>query len=96
MTAPAAYTHALQPMSCSRGSGRLSHSVSSIWWGRDHRLDEKQEILILKVGNGGFTQDDKATPRKTVQVRLKTGEVVKEEPGEPKLKESPSTRSGGR
>ncbi|WP_435017964.1 hypothetical protein TA3x_005587 [Tundrisphaera sp. TA3] len=63
--------------------GNLPHSVSSIWWGSGHHLDDKQEFLTLNVGNGGLAPGDRDIPKKTVRVRLKTGEIIKDGAGEP-------------
>ncbi|WP_165250394.1 hypothetical protein [Paludisphaera soli] len=76
----------------------LPHSVSSIWWGRGHHLDEKQETLILNIGNSlSSSGDDEAAPAKSIRVRLKTGEIVDEQGrAEPATKKAPSSRSKGR
>jgi len=57
---------------------RLTYSVSSIWWGRGHHLDEAQEDLILNLGNA---REEK--PQKVVRVRLRTGEILDDRPKPP-------------
>lgn len=53
----------------------LSHTVSSIWWGRGHALDMKEKVLILNVGKSKL----KPASMKVVRVRLDSGELVEEE-----------------
>jgi hypothetical protein len=64
----------------------LRRSVSSIWWGSGHVLDEKNGCVVLKVTRGeGIGNADKkeAKPPKEVRVRLEDGKVIEEK------KESP-------
>lgn len=58
---------------------RLPRSVSSIYWGGEHRIDDKKRHLVLQVvskWSGDF--EDKPEYRE-LRVDLKTGELVKEE-----------------
>lgn len=55
----------------------LPRSVSSIWWGGKHYLDEKKLHLVLKTvskWNGSF---DDMPEYKDVRVDLRTGELLK-------------------
>jgi TonB family protein len=45
--------------------GTFKHTTSSIWWGEDHFIDDKKEILHLKAGDKGRARE--------VTIDLKTG-----------------------
>lgn len=51
-------------------------SVSSIWWGGKHYIDEKRARLVLKVATSGSRTSGEQQYR-DVHVDLKTGELVK-------------------
>jgi hypothetical protein len=55
---------------------RLPHSVSSLWWGHGHQLDEKAGVVVLKVGNEGAGADGKPVEECEVRVRLKDGQLL--------------------
>lgn len=56
----------------------LPHSVSSIWWGNGHTLDEKQGCVVLKVGGKDPFDARVQNKPKEVRILLETGKVVEE------------------
>jgi len=52
---------------------RLPRSVSSLWWGHGHKLDEKAGVVVLKVGNDKPGSDGKPVKECEVRVRLQDG-----------------------
>lgn len=53
----------------------LPQSVSSRWWGQGHQLDEKAEVVVLKVGNERPGLDGKPVNEYEVRIRLKDGKL---------------------
>lgn len=67
---------------------RLTRSVSSIWWGSGHALDEKNGVVILKVSRNDPFEPNKGEPKPPLEIRvgLETGKIVdgpKAEEGKP-------------
>jgi len=56
---------------------RLPRSVSSIWWGGKHYIDEKNLQLVLKVVSKCSNSPDDEPEYKDVRVDLTGGELIK-------------------
>lgn len=59
---------------------RLPRSVSSIYWGKNHYIDEEHQLLVLRVVSkwSGSSRDE--AEYKDVKVDLKTGALVADKP----------------
>src|SRR5262249_21343493 len=55
---------------------RMPMSVSSIYWGGEHYLDEKRGQLVLKVASKWSGSPDELPEYKEIRVELQTGKVV--------------------
>jgi hypothetical protein len=55
----------------------LPRSVSSIWWGGKHYVDEKSLQLVLKVVSKWDSSVDDEPEYKDVRVDLRSGELIK-------------------
>ena len=55
----------------------LPRSVSSIWWGGKHYIDEKNLRLVLKILSKWSMDPDDKPEYKDVLVDLRTGELIK-------------------
>jgi len=54
----------------------LPHSVSSIFWGAGHYIDEAQEKIILRVFESGTMFSEPSPEIREIQIVLATGEIV--------------------
>lgn len=55
---------------------KLPRTVSSIWWGGEHRLDERAGELVLQIVADGTKPFDESPKYNELRIRLKTGEKV--------------------
>ena len=55
---------------------RMPMSVSSIYWGGEHYLDEKRGHLVLKVASKWSGSPDELPEYKEIRVELQTGKVL--------------------
>ncbi|HEV3468040.1 MAG TPA: TonB family protein [Pyrinomonadaceae bacterium] len=51
----------------------LPRSVSSIWWGGEHRLDEQAGHLVLRVVSSGWERDEEKMTYHELRIVLDTG-----------------------
>jgi TonB family protein len=51
----------------------LPHSVSSIWWGGEHFIDEAKGLLVLKVVSNGSRRHDEQATFHELKIELATG-----------------------
>ncbi len=51
----------------------LPRSVSSIWWGREHYIDETNGILVLKIISNGKSSWDESAKFHELKIELATG-----------------------
>lgn len=59
---------------------RLPHTVSSIWWGRDHYFDENEEFVVLRVTEAEKLPFDEDTRFREIRIRLSDGKVLPASP----------------
>jgi hypothetical protein len=57
---------------------RLPRTVSSIWWGGEHRLDERKGHLVLQIVEDGTKLFDENARYTELRLQLTTGEIVQE------------------
>ncbi len=55
---------------------KLPRSVSSIWWGGEHRLDERSGHLVLQIVAAGTKMFDENAKYSELRIRLASGEKV--------------------
>jgi len=55
---------------------RVPRSVSSIYWGKGHYLDEKNDCVVLKVVSSWSGNIDEMPEYREVRVNLKTGVLI--------------------
>jgi hypothetical protein len=58
-------------------NAHLPRSVSSIWWGGNHYIDEKNLHLVLKVVSKWSNSPDDEPEYKDVRVDLTSGRLIK-------------------
>jgi hypothetical protein len=69
---------------------RLPISVSSIWWGHGHELDEKAGVVVVKVGNHDrMGMNGKPIQAREVRLRLKDGRILGPMAGEGPMSRKP-------
>jgi hypothetical protein len=59
---------------------KLPRSVSSIWWGKDHYIDETGKLLVLKIVANGKRPYGPDVVFRQVRVELATGKIISDGP----------------
>ena len=56
----------------------LPRTVSSIWWGRDHYIVDGEDIVVLRVAEGGQDFSKGNLRYYQIRLRLADGELVED------------------
>ncbi len=59
----------------------LPRSVSSIWWGQDHRFDASGKYLVLRIVSNGKMPYEADAQFREIRIELATGMIVASENG---------------
>jgi len=58
----------------------LPHTVSSIWWGRDHYFEGSGKYLVLRIVANGEMPNEEDVVFRTVSIELATGKIISDGP----------------